>query len=92
VCIIQVSIIAAFKKTSLSVIQNFPALHIEFYYVTRGDGSQLNAAGIASRDRVLDAVRTIAETAIRGIVLFLTPLIPLSYLNMSARDGLDRDA
>ena len=52
----MLSIIGAFKKTYLSVAQNFPALQIEFYYVTRGDGNSLNSAAIASRERVLKAV------------------------------------
>ena len=52
----MLSMIAAFKSTYLSAAQNFPALQIEFYYITRGDGVSLNVAAIASRDRVLKAV------------------------------------
>ena len=46
-------LMAAFKKTYLSVAQSFPALHIEFYYVTRGDGVTLNVASNAAKNRVL---------------------------------------
>jgi hypothetical protein len=52
----MLSMIGAFRSTYLSVVQNFPALQIEFYYVTRGDGNSLNMAAIASRDRVLKTV------------------------------------
>ena len=50
------SLVGAFKSTYLSVAQSFPALHIEFYYVTRGDGVSINAAATASKNRVLAAV------------------------------------
>ncbi|MBZ5676270.1 MAG: AIPR family protein [Acidobacteriia bacterium] len=51
------SLMGAFKSTYLSVAQSFPALHIEFYYVTRGDGTSLNSAATASKNRVLAAVQ-----------------------------------
>jgi hypothetical protein len=51
-----VSIIEAFKKTYIASAQNFPAIHMEFYYITRGDGDTLNIAGESARDRLYAAV------------------------------------
>jgi hypothetical protein len=51
-----VSIINAFKKTYLSAAGNFPSLHLEFYYVTRGDEDTLNAAGKAAMKRLIEIV------------------------------------
>src|ERR1035437_5434363 len=51
------SLVAAFKTSYLSVAHSFPALYIEFYYVSRGDGISLNASGIKAKDRVLAAVQ-----------------------------------
>lgn len=52
----MLSIIKAFKDTYLAAAQNFPALQIEFYYITRGDGTTLNASALAARDRVIASV------------------------------------
>jgi len=52
-----VSIIEAFKKAYLAAAHNFPSLHLEFYYVTRGDGDTLNVAGDAAKDRLIEVVR-----------------------------------
>jgi len=51
-----VSIVQSFKNTYMAVAQNFPALHLEFFYVTRGDGNTLNAAAAAAKDRLFAAV------------------------------------
>jgi AIPR protein len=50
------SLVTAFKNVYRSVVQSLPTLHFEFYYVTRGDGVTLNAAGRASRGRVIAAI------------------------------------
>ena len=52
-----VTIIEAFKKAYVDAAHNFPSLHLEFYYVTRGDGDTLNVAGEAARDRLIEVVR-----------------------------------
>lgn len=51
------SLMKAFKEAYRSALHSFPALHIEFYYVTRGDGVTLNAAAKASKNRVIAAVQ-----------------------------------
>ncbi len=51
------AMIAMFQKTYLSVAATFPALYIEFYYVTRGDGVTLNSAATEAKERVFATVR-----------------------------------
>lgn len=51
-----ITLMQIFKDRYLEIADSFPRLFLEFYLVTRGDGSTLNAGARAAEQRLRDAI------------------------------------